>query len=155
LGPTSKSRWSYACSKAIDEFLGLAYHQNKGVPVVIVRYFNTVGPRQTGRYGMVVPRFVQQAIAGEAITVYGDGHQTRCFTDVDDAVRATLALSRTPSALGAVVNVGNSQEISINDLARRVKTLTGSGSEIVHVSYERAYSEGFEDPRRRVPDTGK
>src|SRR5262249_42942568 len=115
LGPTSKSRWSYACSKAIDEFLGLAYHQNKGVPIVIVRYFNTVGPRQTGRYGMVVPRFVQQAIGGEAITVYGDGHQTRCFTDVDDAVRATLALSRTPSAFGAVVNVGNSQEISIND----------------------------------------
>jgi UDP-glucose 4-epimerase len=155
LGPTSKSRWSYACSKAIDEFLGLAYYQNKGVPIVIVRYFNTVGPRQTGRYGMVVPRFVQQALAGEAITVYGDGHQTRCFTDVDDAVRATLALSRTPSAFGAVVNVGNSQEISINELARRVKTLTGSGSEIVHVSYDQAYSEGFEDPRRRVPDTSK
>jgi UDP-glucose 4-epimerase len=155
LGPTSKNRWSYACSKAIDEFLGLAYHQNKGVPVAIVRFFNTIGPRQNGRYGMVVPRFVQQALAGEPITVYGDGHQTRSFTDVDDAVRATLALSRHPSAFGAVFNVGNNREISINDLADRVKALTGSPSDIVHITYDQAYSEGFEDLRRRVPDASK
>ena len=155
LGPTNKSRWSYACSKAIDEFLGLAYHQNKGVPVVIVRYFNTIGPRQTGRYGMVVPRFVQQALAGEAITVYGDGHQSRSFTDVADAVRATLALSGHPAAPGEVFNVGNGHEITINALAQRVKDLTGSPSEIVYIPYERAYSEGFEDLRRRVPDIGK
>ncbi len=155
LGPTSKSRWSYACSKAIDEFLGLAYHQNKGVPVLIVRYFNTIGPRQTGRYGMVVPRFVQQALAGEAITVYGDGNQSRSFTDVADAVRATLALSRHPAAFGGVFNIGNGREITINELAKQVKRLTGSTSDIVHVPYERAYSEGFEDLRRRVPDIGK
>jgi UDP-glucose 4-epimerase len=155
LGPTSKSRWSYACSKAIDEFLGLAYHQSKGVPVVIVRYFNTIGPRQTGRYGMVVPRFVQQALAGEPITVYGDAEQTRSFTDVADAVRATLALSRHPAAFGTVFNIGNGQEVSINELARRVKMLTGSGSSIVHVPYERAYTDGFEDLRRRVPDTSR
>jgi len=155
LGPTSKSRWSYACSKAIDEFLGLAFHQNKGVPVIIVRYFNTIGPRQTGRYGMVVPRFVQQALAGEPITVYGDGHQSRSFTDVADAVRATVALSRHPAAPGAVFNIGNGSEISINELAHRVKALTASASDIIHVPYERAYSEGFEDLRRRVPDTSK
>ena len=155
LGATSKSRWSYACAKAIDEFLGLAYHQNKGVPVVIGRYFNTIGPRQTGRYGMVVPRFVQQALAGEAMTVYGDGNQSRSFTDVADTVRATLALSRHPEAIGAVFNIGNGHEITINDLAHRVKTLTGSASDIVHVPYQRAYSEGFEDLRRRVPDIGK
>jgi UDP-glucose 4-epimerase len=140
LGPTSKSRWSYACSKAIDEFLGLAYHQSKGVPVVIVRYFNTIGPRQTGRYGMVVPRFVQQALAGDSITVYGDGNQTRSFTDVADAVRATVALSQHPAALGAVFNIGNGYEISINELAHRVKGLTRSASKIVHVPYEQAYS---------------
>jgi UDP-glucose 4-epimerase len=154
-GPTSKSRWSYACGKAIDEFLGLAYHQDKGVPVVIVRYFNTIGPRQTGRYGMVVPRFVQQALGGDAITVYGDGNQTRCFTDVDDAVRATLALSRNPALFGSVFNIGNNQEISITALARRVKALTGSASDIVYVPYDLAYSEGFEDLGRRVPDTTK
>ena len=155
LGPTSRSRWSYACSKAIDEFLGLAYHQNKGVPVIVVRYFNTIGPRQTGRYGMVVPRFVQQALAGEPITVYGDGHQSRSFTDVADAVRATIALSRHPAAPGAVFNVGNGHEITINALAQRVKALTNTASEIVHIPYECAYSEGFEDLRRRVPDIGK
>lgn len=155
LGPTSKSRWSYACSKAIDEFLGLAYHQDKGVPVVIVRYFNTIGPRQTGRYGMVVPRFVQQALAGDAITVYGDGNQSRSFMDVADTVRATLALSRHPAAPGAVFNVGTGHEVTINQLAHRVKALTGSASDIVHIPYERAYSEGFEDLRRRVPDTSK
>jgi UDP-glucose 4-epimerase len=155
LGATTKSRWSYACSKAIDEFLGLAYHQNKGVPVVVVRYFNTIGPRQTGRYGMVVPRFVQQALAGQAITVYGDGNQSRSFTDVADAVRATIVLSRHPGAPGGVFNVGSGHEITINGLAERVKALTGSASEIVHIPYERAYSEGFEDLRRRVPDIGK
>lgn len=155
LGPTSKSRWNYACSKAIDEFLGLAYHKRKGVPVVIVRYFNTIGPRQTGRYGMVVPRFVEQALAGEPITVYGDGHQTRSFTDVADAVRATLALSRHPEAFGAVINIGNGQETSINELADLVKAQARSRSPIVHVPYERAYGEGFEDPRRRVPDVSR
>ncbi len=155
LGPTSKHRWSYACSKAIDEFLGLAYHRTKGVPVLIVRYFNIIGPRQTGRYGMVVPRFVRQALAGKAITVHGDGHQSRSFTDVADAVRATLALSRQPAAFGTVVNIGNGREISIDELAFRVKALTGSASEIVHVPYERAYPDGFEDLRRRVPDISR
>ena len=155
LGPTSKSRWSYACSKAINEFLALAYHRDKGLPVVIVRYFNTIGPRQTGRYGMVVPRFVRQALAGEPITVFGDGNQSRSFTDVADAVQATLALSRHPAASGAVFNVGSGHEITINDLAGRVKALTGSASAIVHVPYETVYSEGFEDLRRRVPDIGR
>jgi UDP-glucose 4-epimerase len=154
-GPTTKSRWSYACSKAIDEFLGLAYGRARGLPVVIVRYFNTIGPRQTGQYGMVVPRFVQQALAGEPITVYGDGEQSRSFTDVDDAVRATIAVSRHPRAVGEVFNVGAGGEITINQLASRVKALTGSGSEIVHIPYEKAYEGGFEDPRRRVPDVSK
>jgi UDP-glucose 4-epimerase len=155
LGPTVKSRWSYACSKAIDEFLGLAYFKARGVPVVIVRYFNTIGPRQIGRYGMVVPRFVQQALAGQPITVYGDGEQSRSFTDVADAVGATLAASRHPSAIGEVFNVGTGAEITINDLAARVKHLTASGSRIVHIPYEQAYEGGFEDPRRRVPDVTK
>jgi UDP-glucose 4-epimerase len=155
LGPTVKSRWSYACSKAIDEFLGLAYFKARGVPVVIVRYFNTIGPRQIGRYGMVVPRFVQQALAGQPITVYGDGEQSRSFTDVADAVGATLAASRHPSAIGEVFNVGTGAEITINDLAARVKRLTASGSRIVHIPYEQAYEGGFEDPRRRVPDVTK
>ena len=155
LGPTSKNRWSYACSKAIDEFLGLAYWRDKGVPVIIVRYFNTIGPRQTGRYGMVVPRFVQQALAGEPISVFGDGNQSRSFTDVADAVRATLALSRHAAAPGTVFNVGSGHEITINDLARRVKALTASASDIVHVPYENVYSEGFEDLRRRVPDISR
>jgi UDP-glucose 4-epimerase len=155
LGPTTKTRWGYACSKAIDEFLALAFHQDRGVPVVIVRYFNVVGPRQTGRYGMVVPRFVRQALAGRPITVYGDGEQSRSFTDVADAVRATLALSRHPEAVGGVFNVGHDREITIDALARRVKALTSSASPIVHVPYERAYRHGFEDLRRRVPDIGK
>ncbi|MGH7388966.1 MAG: NAD-dependent epimerase/dehydratase family protein [Candidatus Rokuibacteriota bacterium] len=155
LGPTGTSRWSYACSKAIDEFFGLAYCRDRGVPVVIVRYFNTIGPRQTGRYGMVVPRFVQHALAGEPIIVYGDGEQTRSFTDVRDAVRATLALSTHPGAACNVFNVGNGHEVSVNDLAYRVKKLTGSASEIRHVSYEEAYERGFEEPRRRVPDVTK
>jgi UDP-glucose 4-epimerase len=154
-GPTVKSRWSYACSKAIDEFLGLAYVRARGLPVVIVRYFNTIGPRQSGQYGMVVPRFVQQALAGEPITVYGDGEQSRSFTDVDDTVRATIAVSRHPGAVGEVFNVGTGSEITINQLATRVKALTGSRSEIVHIPYAQAYESGFEDPRRRVPDVSK
>ena len=155
LGPTTKSRWSYACSKAIDEFLALAYHRERQLPVVILRFFNTVGPRQTGRYGMVVPRFVRQALDGSPITVYGDGAQSRCFTDVEDAVRVTVALSVRPEAIGQVFNVGTSHEVTILELAQRVKALAGSGSPIVHVSYDEAYQPGFEDMRRRVPDIGK
>jgi len=155
LGPTTKSRWSYACSKAIDEFLGLAYHREHGLPVVIVRYFNTVGPRQTGRYGMVVPRLVRQALDGEPITVYGDGAQTRSFTDVEDAVRATVALSMAPEAVGQVFNVGTSHELTITALAERVRHLTGSASPIIYVPYDEAYQPGFEDLRRRVPDIAK
>jgi UDP-glucose 4-epimerase len=155
LGPTTKSRWSYACSKAIDEFLALAYHRERGVPVVILRFFNTVGPRQTGRYGMVVPRFVRQALDGEPITVYGDGRQSRCFTDVEDAVRATIALSSAPAARGEVVNVGSSQEVAIGELAEHVKRLAGSSSPIGFVPYDQAYQPGFEDLRRRVPDIEK
>jgi UDP-glucose 4-epimerase len=155
LGSTAKSRWSYACSKAIDEFLGLAYVRSAGLPVVIVRYFNTIGPRQVGRYGMVVPRFVRQALKGDPITVYGDGEQSRSFTDVADTVRATMALSMSAEAIGGVFNVGNGQEITVNELAARVKTLTGSASPIVHIPYEQAYEQGFEDTRRRVPDISK
>ncbi|MBI2466502.1 MAG: GDP-mannose 4,6-dehydratase [Candidatus Rokubacteria bacterium] len=155
LGPTTKSRWSYAGSKAIDEFLGLAYHRERGLPVVILRFFNTVGPRQTGRYGMVVPRFVRQALDGQPITVYGDGRQSRCFTDVEDAVRATIALSLSPEAPGHVFNVGAAEEVTIAQLAERVKALTGSPSSIVHVPYDEAYQPGFEDLRRRVPDLHK
>jgi UDP-glucose 4-epimerase len=147
--------WSYACSKAIDEFLGLAYHRERGLPVSIVRFFNTVGPRQTGRYGMVVPRFVRQALDGAPITVYGDGRQSRAFTDVEDAVRATVAISQTAAAVGEVFNVGTPHEIAIGELAERVKTLAGSASPIVHIPYEEAYQPGFEDLRRRVPDIRK
>jgi UDP-glucose 4-epimerase len=155
LGPTTKSRWSYACSKAIDEFLGLAYHHEYGVPVTIVRFFNTIGPRQTGRYGMVVPRFVRQALDGEPITVYGDGRQSRCFTDVEDAVRATIALSLAPGAVGEVFNIGTTHELTIHDLAERVRALVGGGAPIRHVPYDEAYQPGFEDLRRRVPDIRK
>jgi UDP-glucose 4-epimerase len=155
LGPTVKSRWSYACSKAIDEFLGLAYFKAHGLPVVIVRYFNTIGPRQVGRYGMVVPRFVQQALTGAPLTVYGDGEQSRSFTDVADTVAATVALSRHPAAVGEVFNVGTGSEITINELAALVKELTASESPITHVPYAQAYEAGFEEPRRRVPDVAK
>jgi UDP-glucose 4-epimerase len=155
LGPTTKSRWSYACSKAIDEFLGLAYHREYGVPVTIVRFFNTIGPRQTGRYGMVVPRFVRQALDGEPITVYGDGRQSRCFTDVEDAVRATLALALAPNAVGDVFNIGTTHELTIQELAERVRALAGSVAPIRFVPYEEAYQPGFEDLRRRVPDIRK
>lgn len=155
LGPTTKRRWAYACSKAIDEFLALAYHQERGLPVVIARFFNTVGPRQTGRYGMVVPNFVQQALKNEPISVHGDGTQTRCFTHVRDTVRAVVALLDTPEAHGEVFNIGCRQEISMNDLAELIRSVTGSSSEIVHTPYEAVYGEGFEDMRRRTPDVGK
>jgi nucleoside-diphosphate-sugar epimerase len=155
LGPTTKSRWSYACSKAIDEFLGLAYHHEYGVPVTIVRFFNTIGPRQTGRYGMVVPRFVRQALDGGPITVYGDGRQSRCFTDVEDTVRATIALALAPAAVGEVFNVGTTHELTIQTLAEHVRALVGSDAPIVQVPYDEAYQPGFEDLRRRVPDIRK
>jgi UDP-glucose 4-epimerase len=155
LGPTSKGRWSYACSKAIDEFLALAYWRERKLPTVIVRLFNTVGPRQTGQYGMVVPTFVKQALTGRPITIHGDGTQSRCFTDVGDVVRALVALMDEPRAVGEVFNVGSNEEVTIRELAERVKALTGSSSEIVTVPYEQAYGEGFEDMPRRVPDIGK
>jgi UDP-glucose 4-epimerase len=156
LGPTSKGRWSYACSKAIDEFLALAYYKEKRLPVVVARLFNTVGPRQTGRYGMVVPGFVKQALLGHPITVYGDGTQTRCFTDVSDVVTQLVALAQDERAVGEVFNIGNDrEEVSILELARRVKARTGSASEIVLVPYDRAYEAGFEDMGRRVPDVSK
>lgn len=156
LGPTSKGRWSYACSKAIDEFLALAYHKEKRLPVVIVRLFNTVGPRQTGRYGMVIPNFVKQALLGHPITVYGDGSQSRCFTYVGDVVGALIAVAEHPEAVGRVFNVGNDkEEITIGELARRVQQRTGSKSEIVQVPYDEAYEEGFEDMQRRVPDLSR
>jgi len=155
LGATIKSRWSYACSKAIDEFLGLAYGYGKGLPVVIARFFNTIGPRQTGRYGMVVPRFVQQALAGEPITVYGDGTQSRSFTDVTDTVSATIALSLHEGVLGQVFNIGNGEEVTIRELAERVKVLTSSASPIVSIPYAQAFQQGFEDLHRRVPAIDK
>jgi UDP-glucose 4-epimerase len=156
LGPTSKGRWSYACSKAIDEFLALAYFKEKRLPVVVVRLFNTVGPRQTGRYGMVIPNFVKQALGGRPITVFGDGSQSRCFTYVSDVVGQLVALAEEERAVGEVFNVGNDrEEISIVDLARRVKARAASKGEIVLVPYDQAYEEGFEDMQRRVPDLAK
>ncbi len=155
LGPTSKGRWSYACSKAIDEFLALAYWRERKLPTVIVRLFNTVGPRQTGQYGMVVPTFIKQAITGRPITIYGDGRQSRCFTHVSDVVRALMALMDHPGAVGEVFNIGSSEEVSIHALATRVKSLTNSDSDIVTIPYEQAYGEGFEDMPRRVPDISK
>jgi UDP-glucose 4-epimerase len=156
LGPTSKGRWSYACSKAIDEFLALAYHKEKRLPVVLVRLFNTVGPRQTGRYGMVIPSFVKQALQDRPLTVFGDGTQSRCFTYVSDVVEQLVALAEEPRAVGQVFNVGNDrEEITIGDLARRVKARTGAKSEVVLVPYDQAYEEGFEDMQRRVPDLAK
>jgi len=151
LGPTTKGRWSYAASKALDEFLALSYWKEKGLPVIIARLFNTVGPRQTGRYGMVLPNFVRQAIEGAPISVYGTGAQSRCFCDVRDAVEALLRLVATDQAVGEVVNVGNDHEISIEDLAFLVKERTGSSSPIEHIPYDQAYEPGFEDMLRRVP----
>jgi UDP-glucose 4-epimerase len=155
MGATSKGRWSYACSKAIDEFLALAYWREKKLPTTIVRLFNTVGPRQTGRYGMVIPTFVRQALAGRPITVYGDGKQTRCFGYVGDVVGALIKLLDTNDSVGQVYNIGSSEEISIAKLAEKIKELTNSDSEIVFVPYDEAYEEGFEDMPRRVPDTSK
>ncbi len=155
LGPTGKHRWAYACSKMIDEFLALAYWKERKLPVIIVRLFNTVGPRQTGQYGMVIPSFVRQALAGRPITVFGDGEQSRSFTYVGDVVRAMVALIDEPAAIGQVFNIGNVQEISINALAAKVKSLTGSSSDIVRVPYDVAYEAGFEDMPRRVPDISR
>jgi UDP-glucose 4-epimerase len=155
MGSTDRGRWSYACSKAIDEFLAIAYWKERRLPTVIGRFFNTVGPRQTGRYGMVIPTFVRQALAGERITVYGDGTQSRCFCHVSDVARATADLMEREDAYGRVFNIGSSEEISILDLAQRVRELTGSDSEIVTVPYDEAYEQGFEDMQRRVPDTAR
>lgn len=155
LGATSRSRWAYACSKALDEWLGLAYLREKGVPVKIARFFNVVGPRQTGRYGMVLPTFAKQALAGEAITVYGSGEQARCFGHVADAVEAIIRLANCPEAVGEVVNVGTDEEVTIHELAQRVRRLAQSESEIRFLSYEEAYAEGFEDMLRRIPDLEK
>jgi UDP-glucose 4-epimerase len=155
LGPTSKHRWAYACSKMIDEFLALAYWKERKLPVIIVRLFNTVGPRQTGQYGMVVPSFVRQALANEPITVFGDGTQSRSFTYVGDVVRAMVALINEPRAIGQVFNIGNGKEISIRDLALRIKEMTGSASPVVTIPYDQAYEAGFEDMPRRVPDIAK
>jgi nucleoside-diphosphate-sugar epimerase len=153
MGPTSKGRWSYACSKAIDEFLALAYHKEKHLPVVIARLFNTVGPRQTGRYGMVIPNFVKQALLGHPITVFGDGSQSRCFTYVTDVVGAIMKLADKEEAVGQVFNIGNdSEEVTIRALADRVKARTKSPSAVVLVPYDEAYESGFEDMPRRVPD---
>src|SRR6188768_2718599 len=155
LGPTSKHRWAYACSKMIDEFLALAYWKERKLPVIVVRLFNTVGPRQTGQYGMVVPSLVKQALEGRPITVFGDGTQSRSFTYVGDVVRAMVALIDEPRAVGQVFNIGNGEEITIGNLAARIKTLTGSQSEIVKIPYDQAYEAGFEDMPRRVPDIAK
>ncbi len=154
-GSTAVARWSYAATKAMDEFLALAYHRTTGLPVIVARFFNTVGPRQTGRYGMVIPRFIGQALRNEPITVYGDGNQTRNFTYVKDVVRGIMALIAEPKAVGEIFNIGGEGEISINHLAEKVKALTGSSSMIEHIPYERAYQEGFEDMERRVPDISK
>jgi UDP-glucose 4-epimerase len=155
LGATKRPRWAYACSKAIDEFLALAYHKAKRLPVVVARLFNTVGPRQTGRYGMVIPRFVAQGLAGEPITVYGDGTQTRCFAHVTDVVDALVKLMETPKADGQVFNIGSTEEISIQTLAEKVRERTGGRSTIVHIPFTEAYDENFEDMDRRLPDLAK
>ena len=155
LGATSKSRWGYAASKMVDEFLGLAYWREFGLDVVPFRLFNTIGPRQTGQYGMVVPRFIRQALGGEPITVYGDGKQRRCFCDVRDVVTAILGLAGHPDAPGRVYNIGGTEEVSIQELAERVVEMTGSNSQITKVPYSEAYAPGFEDMERRVPDTGR
>ncbi|MDW8213095.1 MAG: GDP-mannose 4,6-dehydratase [Roseiflexaceae bacterium] len=155
LGPSTMGRWSYACSKLLDEFLALAYHKERDLPVIIARLFNTVGPRQTGRYGMVLPRFVRAALRNVPLRVYGDGQQTRCFCYVGDTVRALIALLDHPGAIGKIFNVGNPQEVSILELAQRVVRLANSSSPIVLVPYEHAYEAGFEDMRRRVPDISR
>ncbi len=155
LGPTTHSRWAYACSKALDEWLALAYWREKQVPVIVTRFFNTVGPRQTGRYGMVLPTFAAQAVRGEPITVYGDGTQSRCFGHVQDAVEATLRLIGTPGAVGEVFNVGSDREVTMLQLAEMVRAAAESRSEIRLIPYAEAYAAGFEDMQRRVPDVRK
>jgi UDP-glucose 4-epimerase len=155
MGATTKRRWSYACAKALDEFLALAHWYESRLPVVIARLFNTVGPRQTGQYGMVVPTFVRQALKGEPITVYGDGEQSRCFGHVQDIVKGLADLMECPRARGQIVNLGNDEEVTISQLAERVRDRAGSASEVVYIPYDKAYGEGFDDMRRRVPDLRK
>ena len=155
LGPTEKHRWAYACSKMIDEFLALAYWKERKLPVIVVRLFNTVGERQTGQYGMVIPSLVRQALAGQPITVFGDGTQSRSFTYVGDVVKAMVALLDEPRAVGQVFNIGNGKEITIRALAEKIKQMAGSSSEIVMIPYDKAYEAGFEDMPRRVPDIGR
>jgi UDP-glucose 4-epimerase len=155
MGATTRGRWSYACSKALDEFMAIAYHRERGLPIVVGRLFNTVGPRQTGRYGMVVPTFVRQALSGQPITVYGSGRQRRCFCHVNDVVGALCELPGRDDVYGEVFNIGSTEEISIVGLAERVRRATGSDSDIVQIPYEEAYGEGFEDMPRRIPDTSK
>jgi UDP-glucose 4-epimerase len=155
MGATTRGRWSYACSKAIDEFLAIAYWREKHVPTVVARLFNTVGPRQSAQYGMVIPRFVSQALAGEPLTVYGDGTQSRCFTHVSDTVRALIGLMKSDSVIGEVFNIGNNQEINIRSLAEKVIDTTASSSSITYVPFAIAYEENFEDMARRVPDITK
>ena len=155
MGATTKGRWSYACSKAIDEFLALAYWREKKLPTIVVRLFNTVGPRQTGQYGMVIPTLVKQALSGRPLTVYGDGKQTRCFGYVGDVVGALVKLVEHDEAVGQVFNIGSNEEVSIRQLAERIRELTSSESEIVYIPYDEAYEEGFEDMPRRVPDISK
>ena len=155
MGATQKGRWSYACSKAIDEFLALAYWKEKRLPVIIVRLFNTVGPRQTGRYGMVLPNFVRAALDGQPVTVFGDGTQSRCFCHVGDTVGALSRLIEHPKAVGQIFNLGSEEEITIGELAGLVKTMTGSASPIQYIPYDQAYEEGFEDMQRRVPDISR
>ncbi len=155
MGTVKKRRWAYACSKTLDEFLALAYYDEKKLPVVIARLFNTVGPRQTGQYGMVLPNFVQSALLGKPITVYGDGTQSRSFAHVQDVIEALVKLMSTPEAEGDVFNVGNDHEVTINDLAKKVKEMTGSHSEIEYLPYEKAYGPGFEDMERRCPNIEK
>ncbi len=155
MGATVNSRWAYACSKALDEWLALAYYREKKVPVIITRLFNTVGPKQTGRYGMVLPNFAGQAVRGEPITVYGSGDQSRCFGHVSDVVQCMVKLIETPAAVGQVYNIGSDREVSINRLAEMVRDAAGSRSEIHHTPYTEAYGEGFEDMQRRIPDVRK
>lgn len=152
LGPTTKGRWSYAASKIVDEFLALAYYKERKLPVIIIRLFNTVGPRQTGRYGMVIPRFVHSALKGTPITVYGDGRQTRTFTHIKDAADAIVKLLAHPDAVGGIFNIGGREEISIGELAKLVKEMLGSPSDIEYVPYDQVFDEGFEDMQKRVPD---
>ncbi len=155
LGPTTKSRWSYSDSKAVDEFLALAYWKEKALPVIIGRFFNTIGPRQTGQYGMVVPRFIGQALRNEPLHVFGDGNQSRCFTFVADVVHAVIELLHHPKAVGEIFNIGSNREVTINELAKRVIDITGSKSGIVHIPYDDAYESGFEDMQRRIPSLEK